>query len=224
MDPQLLYPVFDRAHGSNVGGKASPAFLVPEKFSDDDDLVFREFQFSEDVIDRIEKKWNYVGFKSERTVPNDDPFEPGLMERFYRINKMNLPGQIITWSQHANALKMGDEWQTTGSGMAYFNSIGHTYSDEMCARLYKISESWFKEVYHYKNAGKYPGLQANFRVLLAKGAAILAETGFQDNRNDVKMLLTESFREKYSTMVVEFLLSENRLLIQKAQSNGRQGI
>lgn len=223
MDIQLLYPVFDRAHGSNVLGKASPAFLVPDKFSDDDDLVFREFQFSEDIIDRIEKKWTFLGFKNERTVPDNDPFEPGLMERFYRINQMNLPGQIITWSQHANAFKMGDTWENA-SGFAYFTSPGHSYSDEMCARLYSLSESYFKEIHHYKNAGKYPGLEAPFRVLLAKGAAILAETGFQDNRNDVKMLLSESFREKYSNMVVEFLVSENRLLIQKAQSNERQSL
>lgn len=221
--PQILYPVFDRAHGKNVLGKASPAFLVPHKFADDDDLVFREFEFSENMIDRIEAKWQALGYKSSRTVPNDDPFEPGLMTRYRRINAMKVPGQLLTFSVHANARKMGDTWEKS-RGMAYFTSVGHTLSDEMCKRLYKFSEARFPDVYHFKKdiRAVYPGLEANFTVLMAKGAAILAEIGFQDNRDDVRMLLSESFRDQYSTMAVEWLVAENILLNQIHQSNARQ--
>jgi len=171
------------------------------------------------MIDRIEQKWTAMGYESERTIPDNCPLEPGLLIRQQRINAFKPKGQIITLSIHSNAITMGDKWQNTATGFAYFTAKGITNSDKMNTRLYKFSEQYFPEIYHYKsNSPEYPGKEANFTVLTAKGNAILLEIGFQDNRKDVAMLLDPKFREKYSTMIVEWLVAENRLLIQVQNS------
>lgn len=219
---QVLYPVWDRAHGTNVAGKATPAYLVPNKYSDDDHLVQREWEWSEEVIDMLERKWSALGFTSERTIPDNDPLEPGLIERMARINKFDFPGQLLTFSPHINAITLGDEWQQRASGITYFTSPGQTVSDAMATRLYKISEMWFRHWYFYKQTvDGDPDFEARFAVLMAKGAGILAEVGFQDNRNDVERIMKLSFKEKLTNMWIEWLIGENNLLLQKRMSYER---
>jgi hypothetical protein len=219
---QILYPVWDRAHGANVAGKATPAYLVPRKYSDDDHLVQREWEWSEEVVDMLEKKWAALGFISERTIPDNDPFEPGLLERMSRINRYNFSGQLLTFSPHINAITLGDHWQTTASGITYFTSPSHTISDDMCTRLYAISEDWFKDFYHYKNTvDGDPDFEAKFAVLMAKGAAILAEVGFQDNRWDVERIMQHAFKDKITNMWIQWLIGENNLALQKIISHER---
>ena len=224
MIKQVLYPVFDRAHGINVAGKASPAHVVPNKYKDDDHLAFVEWEFSEDMIDRIERKWQLKGYKSHRTVADNDPVEPGLTERQRRINfYASQYKYIIALSVHANAITKGDEWQDKATGIAYFSCKGETYSDSMVTRLHTLSEVKLPGIYHYnhfpKNS-KHKGMQANFAVLMCKGYGVLVEIGFQDNKKDVAWLKEESTRELISDMIIEWLENENKLLIEK--ENGKK--
>lgn len=226
METQVLFPVFDRAHGKNVKGKASPATLVPNKFDDDDHLEFIEWEFSEDIIDRIEQKWTALGYKSNRVVNNNDPSEPGLAERKRRINfYASQHKHIVTLSIHSNAITLGDNWQSKATGFAYYTSKGATYSDRMATRLHVLSQQKFPEIYHYNHFNRlseFKGMEADFAVLTAKGNAVLLEIGFQDNREDVEMLLDSNFREKYAQLVADWLIGENRALLQIIESNGRK--
>ena len=82
---QKIIPVLDRAHGTfNANGtpfqgKASPAYNVPNKYPDDDHLVFREAESSEALIDEIEQELSLRKLIVERTVPNDEMREFGLL-------------------------------------------------------------------------------------------------------------------------------------------------
>lgn len=219
---QILYPVWDRAHGANVGGKATPAYLVPDKYNDDDHLVQREWEWSEEIVDMLERKWAAFGFTSERTIPDNDPLEIGLNERMARINKFDFPGQMLTFSPHINAITMGDHWQKRASGITYFTSPGQTLSDEMATRLYKFSEMWFPDFFHFKDISDGdPDFEARFAVLMTKGANILAEVGFQDNRFDVERIQKYSFKDTITNCWIEWMIGENNLLLQKRMSDAR---
>lgn len=220
---QNLIPVFDRAHGltnpdgTPLIGKASPAVIVPDAFSDDDHLRFRECEFSEYIIDGVISELTEQGYATERTISNDDMQEPGLLVRKARINALHNKyaaknKEIVTISIHSNASGMGDVWKKA-RGKAYFTFVGQSYSDKMCERLYAISEQKFPDEHHYKDTTDNDSdLESRFTILSALGNGILLEINFQDNKEDVALLNDLHYRARIINMIVQWYKTENGLL------------
>lgn len=220
---QNLIPVFDRAHGltnpdgTPLIGKASPAIIVPDAFSDDDHLKFRECEFSEYIIDGVISELTEQGYVTERTIANDDMQEPGLGVRKARINafynKYKSQGkQILTIPVHVNASGMGDIWKKA-RGKAYFTFKGQSYSDKMCDRLYAISMQKFPDEHHYRDLTDGDSdMEAQFAVLSALGNGVLLELNFQDNKEDVALLNDLHYRARIINMIVQWYKTENGLL------------
>lgn len=218
---QKIIPVLDRAHGTfnadgtPFQGKASPAYNVPNKYKDDDDLIFREAESSESLIDEIEKELNTRGFIFvERIVPNDEMREFGLLWRKIQINtyyaKWNAKGKkILMLSVHHNAQYLGDKWGTA-EGVCVYTSPGQTSSDMPAHRL---AESFKKNFPDWNvrvdKSDKDNDYEAPFTVLMANGMGILIELGFQDTRTEVKKLKDETFRKRIVDTIVDWFVEEN---------------
>lgn len=210
---QILFPVLDRAHGSNVAGKGSPATLVPNKFNDDNHLTFREWEWSEEVIDIVHYKLSRLGYKVYRTVTDNDTLEPGLSERIRRINA--VPEQyIMVISVHVNAAGMGDEWKNADF-VSVWTCKGQTGSDSPATRLFECIKKEFPELKMGKDMSDGdPDYEANFYALVAKGWAVLVEFGFQDNKSNVAFLKLKSTKERYATVLTNWFINENNKLVE----------
>ena len=216
---QEIIPVLDRAHGTfnadgtPFQGKASPAYNVPNKYQDDDHLVFREAESSEELIDEIEQELSLRKLFVERTVPNDEMREFGLMWRKAQINsyhaKWNTIGKkILMLSVHHNAQGMGDYWGNA-EGVCVFTSPGQTTSDMPAHRL---AEAFKKDFPDWKiRVDKRDGdndFESPFTVLMANGMGILIELGFQDTRSEVKKLKDPAFRKRIVDTIVNWFVEE----------------
>lgn len=219
METQKIIPVLDRAHGTfnadgtPFQGKASPAYNVPNKYPDDDHLVFREAESSEALIDEIEQELSLRKLFVERTVPNDEMREFGLLWRKAQINsyhaKWNTIGKkILMLSVHHNAQGMGDYWGNA-EGVCVFTSPGQTSSDAPAERLVQAFVKDFPDwVVRKDKVDGDSDYEAPFTVLMANGMGILIELGFQDTRSEVEKLKNPEFRKRIVKTIVNWFENE----------------
>lgn len=217
MKTQKLIPIFVRAHGlfkydgTPFQGKASPAYNVPNKFTDDDNLVFREAEFSESIIDIVQSKLTEMEYVSERVIPDGDMRDYPLTWQQQKINEIairNKGKQILVVAPHSNAQGMGDTWGPA-KGMCAFTSRGQTGSDLMAERVLQMFRKEFPDwKFYFDFTDGDSDLEANFAVLVNLGLGVLLEIGFQDNREDVVKLLDPVFRIKIADVIVAWLIDE----------------
>ena len=219
---QNLVPVLVRAHGTinwdgtPFQGKASPAYNVPDKFKDDDHLVFREAESSEALIDEIEHELSLRKLISERVIPNDDMRDYPLLGQKNIVNQINTKWvsqnkKILTLAVHHNAQGMGDEWGNA-IGVCVFTSPGQTASDKPAGRL---AAAFMEDFPDWKvRLDKSDGdadYEAPFTILMANGMAILIELGFQDTRSEVEKLKNPEFRKRIVKTIVNWFENEIKL-------------
>ncbi len=218
---QAIVMCLGRAHGQNVAGKGSPAYLVPEKYGDDDNLVFREFQFSEDVIDRICKLFQEAGIKYVRYIADDDFNEPGLTIRQKMINSANAAilseGMImISHEHHVNAAGMGDVW-LTATGVAVYTAKGQqAKSDAIATDWWNFMKATFTELsFRSDFSDGDADYEAGFYNLVTNPPAILTEWLFQDNKKDVAWMLKEENRDRYAKAYFDWFIQLNQKFLDK---------
>lgn len=219
---QNLIPVLVRAHGTfnwngtPFQGKASPAYNVPDKFKDDDHLVFREAESSEALIDEIEKELSLRKLISERVIPNNDMRDYPLLGQKNIINQINakwvaLKKRILTLAVHHNAQYMGDRWGNA-EGVCVFTSPRQTDSDAPANRLVEAFAKDFPDWVIRRDMSDGDGdYEAPFTILMANGMAILIELGFQDTRSEVEKLKNPEFRKRIVKTIVNWFENEIKL-------------
>jgi len=212
---QAIVMCLGRAHGQNVPGKGSPAYLVPEKYNDDDHLSFREFEFSEDVIDRICKLFDEAGIRYVRYIADNDFDEPGLAVRQKMINAANnlilSEGMImISHEHHVNAAGMGDKW-LNATGVAIYTSRGLTKSDVIATDWWYFMKERFPDLtFRSDFSDGDPDYEAGFYNLVTNPPAILTEWLFQDNRKDVEWMLKDENRDRYAKAHFDWFIHLNQ--------------
>ncbi len=217
---QAIVMCLGRAHGQNVAGKGSPAFLVPNAYSDDDNLAFREFQFSEDVIDRICELFNKAGIRYVRYIADNDFNEPGLSLRQKMINSANAAivqeGMImISHEHHVNAAGPGDKW-LNATGVAIYTSKGQTKSDLIATDWFNFMKATFTDLsFRSDFTDKDPDYEAGFYNLVTAPPAILTEWLFQDNKKDVEWMLKDENRDRYAQAYFDWFVQLNQKFLDK---------
>lgn len=219
LEKQVIAMCLGRAHGINVAGKGSPASLVPGKYSDDDNLQFREYLFSEDVIDRICVLFDAAGIVYVRYITDNDYNEPGLTKRQSMINAADatirgMGMTMISHEHHVNAAGMGDTWMNA-TGVAVYTAKGQQKkSDAIATDWWKYMKAAFPELsFRSDYSDGDPDYEANFYNLVTNPPAILTEWLFQDNRKDVAWLLDESNRQKYAQTYFDWFVSLNNKFV-----------
>ena len=179
----------DRGHGINTLGKCSP--------------------------DKTLIEWEYADYIA-RHGKIDLEDENGA------LGKQN----VILLSIHVNAAGMGKSWLKAG-GWCCFTSKGETKSDTIAEYLYDAAEDnlseYIKTFDVYKKTGFYDSKQRPIRTDKSDGdrdweanfamvhntlcPAVLTENLFQDNKQDVKYLLSEEGKEAIINLHVEGIIN-----------------
>ena len=190
-------------HGANVAGKRSP------------DGSLLEYAYGRKVINKLKPMLEAKGYIVYVDIPQDIVPLPQSKELETRANFVNGlctkygTANCIYVSIHVNAASNGG-WKDAG-GWCCFTTKGTTKSDALAECLYNSAEKHLKPYETIMAEGKKKGyyskaqrpyridkadgdkdLESNFYVIRkTKCTAVLTENLFQDNKEDVKFLLSE---------------------------------
>ena len=198
--------IIDPAHGINTAGKGSPYTLnkVPPH------LEFKEYLWSREICLMLADELEKIGLEVCFTVTGDE--EPGLLYRYMTANSHinQHPGMHhIFISVHNNAAGNGSKW-CNARGWSAYTTPGQNNSDKFAECLYDAMEYYSKTTGIKIRTDKRDGdrdIEANFAVLKGvKCPAVLTENLFQDNEDDVRLLLNDDIKKIIVKVHVEGIL------------------
>lgn len=189
--------LIDNGHGVSTPGKRSP------------DGRLREYKYCREIARDVVGILRSEGYDAELLVPEDADISLG--ERVNRINAVcDRVGtkNVCMVSIHCNAAGSGAQWMNA-RGWEAWTSKGQTQGDKLADCLYDAAEKVL--------SAALPGVkirvdltdgdrdkEENFTILHgSKCAAVLTENMFQDNKEDVEWLLSDSGREAITRLHVE---------------------
>lgn len=175
----------DAGHGKETPGKRSPEGLV------------REYAWAREMAARLVAGFRNAGYDSFELVPEED--DVALKKRAQRANAYcDRYGKenVILLSIHLNASGNTLEWRSA-NGWSCYTTEGVTGSDDLAKCLYEAAAEVMPDRKLRKyNGDKEPDWEESFHILLhTRCVAILSENFFQDNREDVRFILSEEGKE-----------------------------
>jgi N-acetylmuramoyl-L-alanine amidase len=169
--------ILDPAHGQNVPGKQSP------------DGKHHEYLWSRLICDKLQELLVNEGYSCFLTTTSDD--EPGLTFRQHKASEVPFENKLLI-SLHNNAAGMGVKWMDA-RGVEIWTSPGQTKSDEYATIILEELEETFPSLKFRKDISDGDvDKESKFTVLMGNGySAVLLEWLFQDNIEDVNLLMDE---------------------------------
>lgn len=170
--------LIDNGHGSNTPGKCSP------------DGRLREYAYTCEIAERLVMELRKNGIDAERIVKEE--IDVPLAERCRRVNEYKASEAILV-SIHCNAAGNGSDWMSA-RGWEAWTSVGKTKADKLATCLYEDAEHCLPGMKMRKDTTDGdPDKESQFYILRHTNCpAVLTENLFQDNREDVEFLLSES--------------------------------
>ena len=191
--------VLDPAHGEETPGKRSP------------DGRFREYLWSRMIIEKLAEKLDDAGFCVRET--NTSKKEIGLSNRAGVCNMIS--GKKILISIHSNAAGNGVEWMSA-TGFSVYTTKGKTKSDKVAEELMNGFIKDFPELKARMDMSDGDkDTEENFTVIKkANCPAVLIEWMFQDNKNDVEVLLSDEYTNRLVDSIYNSIIEiENKKII-----------
>lgn len=173
--------ILDAAHGEETPGKRSP------------DGTFREYKWSRDIIRDLKIHLVNHGYKVALSNPTDK--EIGLEKRVKNTNEIN--NRKIFISIHSDAAGDGTKWMNA-RGYSVYTSPGQNNSDKVAEVILNNLQKDFPELKgRFDHSDGDKDKEANFYVLKGVNCpAVLVEWCFQDNKEDVEILLDKAYNQK----------------------------
>lgn len=174
--------LLDNGHGKETAGKRSPLLQ-------DGSQLF-EYEFNRDIVRRIAKALDKEQIDYVILVP--ELKDVSLAERVKRANALHAECGKHTCliSVHANA--------GGGTGFEVFTSVGQTKSDEFAQIMFEAFKEEFPE--QKMRSDRVDGdddKESNFYILKNTNCpAMLTESFFMDNPQDLKILMSEDGRSR----------------------------
>lgn len=174
--------LFDFGHGIDTSGKRSP------------DGRLREYLYVREIGKEVVDVFRSINVPVDIIVPEEKDIL--LKERVERVNKIvdaNPSQQCILVSIHVNAAGMGKEWMNA-RGWSVFVCNNASYNSKVLANnFYDAAKELNAKIRVPLPTQKY--WESNLYILKhTKCPAILTENFFQDNREDVDLLLSKEGR------------------------------
>ena len=202
--------ILDNGHGGFINGEytTAPAKMYKHK----DGTVVYEGLFNRQVVQKIAYLLGGLCIDFEYLVPESN--DVSLSDRVKRVRdiakRVNKPTVMV--SVHGNAGK--------GTGYEVFTTKGQTLSDP-------IADIFVEEI-----AKEFPSKrqrvditdgdldkEANFTILMCKGAAVLTENFFMDNIEDAKLMLSDLGQSKIAIAHVEAIKRVESLGLDSLKKN-----
>ena len=178
-----MWILLDNGHGIQTPGKRSP------------DGTLLEYKYTREIVDLIIEGLQNRGLQVVKLVPEDDDIS--LSQRVKRANELykKYNKEAILISVHCNAAGADGKWHNASGWSVFVAQNASTKSKKLASTLCLEAE---------KN-----GLQGNRCIPKEKYwvqslaicrdtncPAVLTENMFQDNKSDVKFLLSEEGKKK----------------------------
>lgn len=183
--------LIDNGHGVDTPGKRSP------------DGTFREYKWCREVARMVCDLLQAMGYDARLLVPEE--MDVSLQERCRRANRFDKKRTILV-SIHNNAAGNGSRWMTA-RGWSIYTTRGVTEADFLAECIWMRAKASFKSplsVRSYSNARLGHDYEENFYILLHTYCpAVLVEHFFQDNKDDVRYLLTSRAKAECAEVIVD---------------------
>lgn len=187
--------LIDNGHGVDTAGKRSP------------DGSLREYKYAREIAEKVVSELKKRGFDAERIVTEENDIS--LSERCRRVNSIcDRVGtkNVILVSIHCNAAGNGSQWMNA-RGWEAWTSVGQTAADKMADCLYKAAEETDFKIRKDTTDGD-PDKEGHLYILKhTKCPAVLTENLFQDNKEDVAFLLSETGKETIVSLHVKGIIN-----------------
>lgn len=187
--------LIDNGHGVDTAGKRSP------------DGSLREYKYAREIAERIVSELKKQGFDAERIVIEETDIS--LRERCQRANaicdKLGTKNVILV-SVHCNAAGNGSQWMNA-RGWEAWTSVGQTKADTLAEHLYKAAEETGLKTRKDMTDGDADKEEHLYILKHTKCPAVLTENLFQDNREDVAFLLSETGKENIVRLHVKGIIN-----------------
>lgn len=207
--------LIDNGHGFDTAGKRSP------------DRAFYEWKWNREIARLIHSSLKSKGYDVELIVTEEKDIS--LNERCRRVNEVCKKlgtKNVIFVSIHSNAAGSDGKWKSAG-GWCVYTSPGQTKADALATSLWNAANSVlepYKERFAVlKEQGAYdsrqkpmradwsdgdPDYEARFYVLVHTSCpAVLTESLFYDNKEDMEFLLSEEGKRLITQLHVDGIIN-----------------
>lgn len=199
--------ILDYAHGSDVKGKRSP------------DGRHLEWKWSRMVGKDIKFLLETLGYTVYESNTKDT--EIGLTSRRKFAEDLNVgKGQIKVFiSLHNNAAGDGSKWMSA-RGFEIWTKKGQDLADDISDITFPIMNKWFPEMRmrKYQNKDGFMDKEGELAVLKANDVySLLVEYLFQDNKEDVELLLSDVHNKRFTDAIVDVIEKYEQILALKSK-------
>ena len=178
--------IIDNGHGIDTPGKRSPE--LP------DGRQLLEYRFNRDVVDYMELLLESMNIPHHRLVTEENDIALG--ERVRRANALESVHPKVLVSVHANAYGGGSRFTTPRGIETYYYDT--SYAGERLASMFQEN---LVQVTGWRNRGIRPGRY--FIIRYVDMPAVLTESGFYTNREQLEYLLDPDWRVRIAEAHVE---------------------
>lgn len=175
--------ILDNGHGVNTPGKCSP------------DKTLLEYKWAREIVDRLMVEFTKLGIRSIKLVPED--IDISLKERVRRANQIYKDNskQAILISVHCNAAGADGKWHSANGWSVFIAQNASNDSKRLARNLYEEAEKRGLKGNRSVPKEKY-WVQSLAMCRDTNCPAVLTENMFQDNKEDVALLLSEEGKKK----------------------------
>ena len=168
----------DNGHAKSTPGKQSP------------DGQLKEYAYTREIVSLLADKLKQNGYKVFIVTPEVDK-DVSLKERCNRINKVYKENnkKAISISIHCNAAGNGSKWMNARGWQVYVSPNASSNSKKLAKLLYQEAKK--ANLQGNRSAPKEEYWVSNLAMCRDTNCpAVLTENLFQDNKEDVKFLLS----------------------------------
>ena len=190
--------LIDNGHGKDTAGKRSP------------DGRLMEYAYAREIARRLETELKARGIDAVRITPEE--YDMPLSERCRRANKHGSKGVLLV-SIHCNAAGADGKWHDAHGWAAYVSNNASVNSKTLARCLIQAAKEQGLSVREY--AHQVPYWTQDLAICRdTRCPAVLTENLFQDNREDVEYLLSETGKQAIVDLhvngIVEYLNSATK--------------
>lgn len=191
----MVKVLIDNGHGENTPGKCSP------------DKRLREYAYAREIARRVEKCLRCNGYDAQRIV--EEETDVPLSERCKRVNdicKQVGTKNVLLVSIHNNAAGGDGKWHEA-RGFSAHVGLNASSKSKMLAQ-YLWNEAIQQGLKGNRSVPAAPYIVQNLAICRDTACpAVLTENLFQDNKEDVELLLSEEGKEKVTATHVNAIVN-----------------
>ncbi len=186
--------ILDNGHGVNTPGKQSP------------DKSLKEYQYTREIVSGIHESLNKLGYKSHVLVPEETDVSLNIrVKRANQIYKNNNKKAILI-SVHCNAAGSDGKWHNASGWSVFVAQNSSKNSQRLATNLAKTAGKENLKI-RLQYSDKFYWIQSLAICRDTNCPAVLTENLFQDNKEDVKFLLSEEGKQKIVNLHVNGIIN-----------------